>query len=248
MSVSQWHLISSILQSSEMGSCRSTILRGEALWDQNSQLKWPWLPQLSFLRVMRWMSHSNQNHQTNFKLRLIFILLANSSHSLLMVANFVPSGFNMILQQKIGTKGNPPTTPTTKHSKKKNMYAWNFDTTKKEHVLQRYWYEGLVLHYARDLSRLKEFSLSLIIILRVKYPDKDTLSWILGELLCASSSDSFASSTWMEKHLKRGASHWISFTLPIPVMHSTGNQMRLLKTTLEPLCRRGGQRQPREGG
>lgn len=44
----------------------------------------------------------------------------------------------------------------------------------------------------------------------------------------------------MEQHLKRGGSHWISFTAPIPAMQSTRNQMRLLKTTtLEPLCRRG---------
>lgn len=48
------------------------------------------------------MCHSNQTHYTKFKLRLIFIQLANSSHRLLMVANFVLSGFNMILQQKIG--------------------------------------------------------------------------------------------------------------------------------------------------
>lgn len=86
----------------------------------------------------------------------------------------------------------------------------------------------------------KELSLSLIIFLRVKYPDKRILSWIPGELLCASSSDSLASSTWMEQHLKRGGSHWISFTISIPVKHSTRNRMRLLKTTtLEPLCRRG---------
>lgn len=90
--------------------------------------------------------------------------------------------------------------------------------------------------------------LTVSIILRVKYPDKDILSWVLGELVCASSCDPLASSTWMEQHLKEEPATGFHFTIPIPVMHSTGNQMRLLKTTtLEPLCRRGGPKTTERG-
>lgn len=42
----------------------------------------------------------------------------NNKIFIVMAANFVLSGFNMILQQKIGTYGNP-TAP--KHSKEKNV-------------------------------------------------------------------------------------------------------------------------------